>query len=193
MGSWKEWIQVVVVGELWVFFIYYFSFRSEAFSFFRRDDLGLTQHRSEEPSADGAKKELGPFTVARSVRGLRPWHYAFLILLGLVFGMLDTFPLVRLRHGGLLLIFLGICTCLFVLGFLSHLLGDKAVPAPPRPSFWDRAFALCFLAFLGLVFAFDWGLLHGGLLVITIVVVAGAALSGFIDWRLKHRNLSSSH
>jgi hypothetical protein len=35
------------------------------------------------------------------------------------------------------------------------------------------------------VFAFDSGLLHEWLLVITIVVVAGAALSAFVDWRLK--------
>jgi hypothetical protein len=175
--------------------MYYFSIRFDAFSFFRRDDLSLThpEHEPGEPSADGAAKKLRPSAVVRFVRGRRPWHYAFLILLGLVVGMLDTFPLIRLRHGSLLLMFLGICTCLFVLGFLSHLLSEKVVAGPPRPSLWDRAFALCLLAFLGLVFAFDWGLLHGWLLAITIVVVAGAALAGFMDWRLKRRTLSSSH
>jgi hypothetical protein len=191
MGTWKDWIQVVVVGELWVFFLYYFSFRSEAFSFFQRDDIRLTH--PEHGSETGARKELGPFIVTRSVRGLRAWHYAFLILFGLVFGMVDTFPLACIRHGGLLLIFLGICTCLFVLAFLSHVLSNKVVAAPPRPSFWDRAFGLCFLAFLGLFFAFDWGLLHGWLLVITIVVVAGAAVSGFNEWRARRRNPSSSY
>jgi hypothetical protein len=195
VGTWKEWIQAVVVGELWAFFMYYFSSKWNAFSFFRSDNLSLThpEHGSGEPSADGAAKELRPSAVVRFVRGRRPWHYTFLILLGLVFGMLETFPLVRLRHGGLLLMFLGICTCLVVLGFLSHRLGEKVVAGPPRPSLWERAFTLCAVAFLGLVFAFDWSLLHGWLLVVTIAVVAGAALAGFMDWRLKRRNLSSSY
>lgn len=163
MGTWKEWIQAAVVGELWAFFMYCFSSEWSGFSFFRSDDLSLThpQHRSGEPSADGAAKELRPSAWVRFVRGLRPWNCTFLILLGLVFGMLNTFPLVRLRHGGLLLIFLGICTCLLVLGFLRPR-SEKVVAGPPRPSLWERAFTLCVVAFLGLVFAFDWSLLQGG-------------------------------
>lgn len=183
------------MGELWAFFMYCFSSEWSGFSFFRSDDLSLThsKHGSAERSADGAAKQLRPSAGVRFVRGWRPWHYTFFILNGLVLGMLETFPLVRLRHGGLLLMFLGICTCLLVLGFLPRPLSEKVVADPPRPSLWDRTFALCLLVFLGLVFAFDWRLLHGWLLAITIVVVAGAVLAGFMDWRLKRRNLSSSY
>lgn len=194
VGTWKEWIQAVVVGGLWALFTDYFSSEWNARSFFRSDDLSLTHpDYGSEPSANGAAKEPRPSVWVRFVRGRRPWHDTFLVLLGLVFGMLETFPLVRLRHGGLLLMFLGICTCVFVLGFLPRPSSEKVVADPPRPSLWDRTFALCLLVFLGLVFAFDWSLLHGWLLVVTIAVVAGAALAGFMDWRLKRRNLSSSY
>jgi hypothetical protein len=156
MGKWKEWIEVIVVGQLWAFLCAYTSSRLRSFSFLPE----------------------GQRLVHRKLFG----EYLIWAPFGFLFGLWMTFG-ERISHRALAIISFPILAGLVAWGLVRR--PAVVSSALRRARLWDALCAVClvFVLWMGAVFESD--VFRGVPLLIAAAVAGVGMLSGFMLWRAR--------